>query len=144
MGKKLTKRGKHPGGRPTKIVEAVIKKLVEAFMNDFTIEEACRFAGISKPTYYSACERDPEFLSVMEAAQDYPLTLAKKTLLNGIRHGMDKASLALKLLERRQRDRYAPKVINQHEGAVPVTYAEAEQPTPAKSPAEAKKLAESN
>ena len=41
-------------GRPTKLSSVdslVVRKLVDAFKNDFTVEEACSYAGISKDSY---------------------------------------------------------------------------------------------
>ncbi len=131
-------------GRPTKMTQDVVGKLVEAFMDDFTVEEACRFAGIHKDTFYMEIKRNQAFADAMERAQDYPLTLAKKRLFRGI-NAWDGAPLALKYLERRQRDRYSPKTIQEIHGAVPVTYDDLQrhQEKPAaSSPEEARKLAE--
>ena len=50
------------------------------------------------------CKRNMAFADEMTRAQDYPFTLAKKSLLKGIKYGMDRATIALKFLERRQRD----------------------------------------
>jgi hypothetical protein len=63
-------KGKHPGGRPTEIVPNVVQEPREAFRDDFTVEEAWRFAGIAKQSYHNACKRFPECLDAMERAQD--------------------------------------------------------------------------
>ncbi len=134
---------KHAGGRPRKIDEKVTSKLVEGFKDDFTIEEACRYAGISTPTYYDECKRNPEFSDEMARAQDYPLRLAKKWMLKAIQGRCDGyGALALKFLERRQRDRYTPKLTLEHEGGI-IEYSELESDAPkAKTPEEARKMAE--
>jgi hypothetical protein len=134
---------KHAGGRPTKMTADVVGILRDAFHDDFTIEEACRAAGIHKDTYYEECKRNPKFADDMARAQDYPIALAKNKLLKVIKSSApDAGSLALKFLERRQRDRYTPKMTLEHEGAV-LGYSELETPaSKAKTPEEARKLAE--
>ncbi len=148
MPKKPQTKGKKTKakiGRPTKMTVEVVKKLTEAFKDDFTVEEACRYAGISKETYYQECKRKPGFADEMARAQDYPLTLAKKAVFRGIQGGVkDYGTLALKFLERRQRDRYTPKVIQEHEGGITMTYQQLEQRTRprAATPDEARRLAD--
>lgn len=39
-------------GRPTKINYKTIIKLADAIQHNATVTEACRFAGISRDTYY--------------------------------------------------------------------------------------------
>ena len=78
----------------------------------------------------------------MSAAQDFPLILAKKRVFKAI-STPGNGDLALKLLERRQRDRYSPKIINEHTGDLTVGYAELEaKPPQAKTPEDARKMAE--
>jgi hypothetical protein len=125
-------------GRPIKIDENIVRKLIEGFQNDFTVEEACRYAGVAKTTYYEQCKRDPSFADEMDRAQDFPLTLAKKRLLNAIRDPESDDGLALKFLERRQRDRYSPKSIEEHTGEVTLGYGEIESALRASSPEEAR------
>ena len=47
--KKTTARKpkKSNAGRPPKINPDIVRKLTEGFQDDFTVEEACRFAGIA-------------------------------------------------------------------------------------------------
>lgn len=78
----------------------------------------------------------------MDAAQDYPLALAKKWMLKAIQGQCDgSGALALKSLERRQRDRYTPKLTVEHEGGI-ATYLELKGKAKAKTPDQARKLAE--
>lgn len=138
----MPRRKKNKGGRPTKITSVVVRKLVEGFKFDFTVEEACRYAGIGKTTFYAECERNPAFQDEMNRAQDWPLILAKKRVVREINlpGGGD---LAMKFLERRQRERYSPKLINEHTGSMAVDYRELESPIPnAKTPDEARKTVE--
>lgn len=130
---------KNKGGRPRAITPEVVAKLIDGFHNDFTIEEACRNAGISKDTYYDELKRNPKFSDEMDRAQDYPFIMAKKNLLRAVKSGS--ASYSMSFLERRQRDRYAPKQITEHQGHVALTYEEVENQKPkAKSPEDARKI----
>lgn len=130
-------------GRPRKIDEKVVGKLIEGFQNDFTVEEACRFAGIHKDTYYEECKRNPSFADEMGRAQDFPFIVAKHRVFRGMKQpGPEAANLVLKFLERRQRDRYSPKIIEEHTGEVTLGYGEIESAPKAKSPKEARRLAE--
>src|SRR5579863_3288599 len=115
----MTKKTNAKVGRPTKMTATVVGILIAGFHDDFTVEEACRSAGIHKDTFYEECKRNPAFADEMSRAQDYPLTLAKKRVFKTIKsNAPDAGALALKLLERRQRDRYTPKMTLEHEGEI--------------------------
>lgn len=91
------------------LTDEVLRKLEEAFKCDFTDEEACDYAGISSRTYYTYCKLSTEFAEKMEAAKRFIFAKAKKILVNALVNeekngGSDNA---WKLLERRQRGRYA-------------------------------------
>ena len=95
------------GGRPTKYCEKIVKKLETALKDDFTIEEACNYAGISNKTFYNWCKANPKFLQEMELAKQYVAQKAKKKLAKAIDDG-DIDTIKW-WLSRRQRDRYATK-----------------------------------
>ena len=140
--KKPTKGRKSNAGRKPKWSEEIVQKLEAGFEHDFTDGEACRHAGISESAYYARMKTDEEFMNRMRRAQDWPLLVAKKKLVTVMQTPLADGTLALKFLERRQKDRYTPKVIQQHEGEVAVTYADLEGKPKAKTPEEARKLAE--
>lgn len=75
---------------------------------DCTIEEACAYAGISDDTYQRERKRDALFAAKMDRAMRFAFVLAKKVVLQAIDRG--DGPLAMKWLERRQRDRYHTKV----------------------------------
>lgn len=58
---------KYTEGRPTKITWSVITKLADSLQHNTTITEACRYAGISRTTYYRHLE-DEVFATKMEYA----------------------------------------------------------------------------
>lgn len=54
--------------RPTVMTEDVVRKLLEAFKLDVSVEEACLYARISKDTYYRKLKEDEEFSDEVERA----------------------------------------------------------------------------
>lgn len=103
---------KNKGGRPTKKTEKLVNKLIEGFKADFTVEEACAYAGISKEAFYNWKEKDPKFVDEIEAAQRYIFTLAKKNILNAIKDNSTDDSW--KLLQKRQAERYQEKITTEN------------------------------
>lgn len=95
-------------GRPTKLTNDVVKKLEEAFKYDFTIDEACYYAGISRESYYNYCEKDKTFLTKMDAAKAFVAMAAKKNVARAI---TDENSIenSWKYLQKRQPDLYSEK-----------------------------------
>jgi predicted DNA-binding protein YlxM (UPF0122 family) len=128
MTKKKAKTRALVGGRPSAFTEEVVKKLEEGFCMDFTITEACAYAGISRQAYYDECERKPQFLDRMERAQQVPFALAKKGLFNAMQK--EDGHLILKWLERRQRDRYHTKVEQEVKGTIDDLIRQQEATTP--------------
>ena len=53
-------------GRPTKMTEATVKKLDEAFAVGCSDLEACLYAGISKQTLYNYQDENPEYIDRKE------------------------------------------------------------------------------
>src|SRR5690349_16517168 len=96
------------GGRPTVFTDQVLQKLEEAFSIDATVREACAYAGISESVYYLECNRNPQFLERMERSMQFAFMLAKKVVVQAMKE--NDGNLALKWLDRRQRDRYHTKV----------------------------------
>ncbi|MBI5414847.1 hypothetical protein HZA38_05035 [Candidatus Peregrinibacteria bacterium] len=97
--------------RPTKykgISANIVQKLKEAFRNDFTVEEACAYAGISKQTYYNWEREFSEFLDEMQRAQMFLRTEAKKILKKALLSDPNFKN-ALKFLERRMPAHYSSK-----------------------------------
>lgn len=71
-------------GRPTKKTETVVKKLEDLFKVGGTVEQACAYAGITKPTYYEWLDKDEDFLTKMEAAKHYADIAAKNIVVEAI------------------------------------------------------------
>jgi len=57
-------------GRPTKVTWTVIVKLADSLQHNATIGEACRFARISRQTYYNHLNNDEVFAIKMQTAMN--------------------------------------------------------------------------
>jgi ACT domain-containing protein len=57
-------------GRPTKINYRIIIKLADSIQHNATITEACRYAGISRQTYYYYLNSEEVFAEKMAIAKD--------------------------------------------------------------------------
>jgi len=109
----MTKRKANPQKwwRPSEMTPEKVKKLEEAFALDCTIEEACFFADISKPTYYSRIEKKPELLIRFEALRQNPVLLARQSVIKNMQKN---GELALKYLERKKKNEFTPKTEVEH------------------------------
>ena len=67
---------KDPGGRPTKKTEDLVKKLEHILERDGTVGMACRYAWISRETYYAWIEADQVFSDRMKKAKDNTYVVA--------------------------------------------------------------------
>lgn len=102
---------KNPWWRPTKKTEDIVKKLKQIFMYDWTVEEACLYAGISKVIYYKWIKEDVNFLNEMNQARLFPYITAKKTLIKSMESENEAVAQkgAVEFLKRRDK-RYADKL----------------------------------
>lgn len=78
--------------------ETKIALLEAAFNNDYTITQACQYAGIGRATYYRWLD-DPIFKERMEVAQNMPLRKAREVVVKAI-NGED-PNMAFKFLQAR-------------------------------------------
>ena len=78
----LKENGKKNTWRPNAITDDVVKKLVEEFRYDATVEEACSYAWISIPTFYDKLKNDQKFFNEIDRAIKYPFKKARNTLIS--------------------------------------------------------------
>lgn len=79
---KEKKKKKNPKmWRPHVITDDVVKKLVEEFRYDATVEEACSYAWISIPTFYDKLKNDKDFFNEIDRAIKFPFKKARNTLI---------------------------------------------------------------
>lgn len=88
-------------GRPLSITDEVVKKLESILKIGGTIEEACSYSLISKPTYYAKLNSDEDFFTRMEASKYYADIKAKNLVVDAIVEDKDLAT-AKWWLEKRQ------------------------------------------
>ena len=101
------KMNKKTAGRPKKLTEEVVGKLIYAFQKDFNVSEACDYAGISRDTYYEWCKNKKGFSDKMEQAKSDLKRKAKINLADKIEAG--DIDTTLWYLERRAKDEYSTK-----------------------------------
>jgi hypothetical protein len=87
--------------------DQIVSDLKQAFMHDFTDEEACRYARINPDTYYTWKNASEEFVEEMTIAKDFIVQAAKNNIGNKVAKG--DIELSKWWLERRRRDDYANK-----------------------------------
>lgn len=85
--------------------DQIISDLKQAFMRDFTDEQAFRYANISNDTYYRWKNLSEEFVEEMDKAKDFIATAARKNITNRVAKGDTEVSKWW--LERRERDAYS-------------------------------------
>jgi hypothetical protein len=93
-------------GRPSAMTDQVIAKLEEAWMLGCSDLEACYFADISKDALYDYQKLNPEFTERKERFKKHPTLIARRTVVRQINSDGD---LALKYLERKERDEFSTK-----------------------------------
>lgn len=103
----MAKEYKYKTGRPTVMIESTVKKLLDAFSNSFTDQEACLYANISKQTLYDYCKRHPEFSDQKEELKKKPNLKAKMNWLAKINANDYQASK--EWLERKAKDEFSTK-----------------------------------
>lgn len=85
--KTTTRKKKNLAGRPSKMTKDVVKKLEYAFSRGLNIVEACLYADISTPTFYSYANQHDGFLSRCEELRKKVSMQAKLNLAEKIDEG---------------------------------------------------------
>ena len=89
--------------RPTVMTDDVVRKLIEAFKLDVTVEEACLYANISKDAYYRKLNEDEGFSDEIGRARQYATMAARLSVIKAL---PSDPHLALKYLERKRREEF--------------------------------------
>jgi len=118
--KKITK---HPGGRPTKMTEDAVKKLESVFKLAVSDTTACRYADISRITYYDWLKKDEEFSNRMSKAKEYARLAAGNVVMDAIVKDKD-VNTAKWWLEKKCPEEFAqpPSVAQQFNVGDKITY----------------------
>jgi len=106
---------KNKGGRPTKLDPITVKKLEEVFAMDGSVKEACFYADISTKTYYEWLKKNPELGNRFDALRQKPVLIARQTIFKDLK---DDVTTAKWYVERKRRNEFAQKTIQEHEGKI--------------------------
>lgn len=87
------------GQRPNKMSVELVERLVEAFNMDYSVEEACAYAWISKDTYYRRLKENVKFSALMEDAQHGQQMIAKAVIYQALVNNNE--NVAMSVLEKR-------------------------------------------
>ncbi len=101
--------GNGKGGRPTTVTPEATSKLREVFLLDYTVEEACDYAGISSKAYYRRLVQDEQFRGEMERSQRGLICSAKRAVAFEI-YVNKNARIAFDYLKHREPERYSTKI----------------------------------
>ncbi len=104
---------KDKGGRPTVFTKEVLSKLEEAFKIGCTDAEACLNADIGVSTLYKYQKENPKFVERKEILKKTPTYRARKCLTMAVEK---KPGLALKYLERKEKDEFSKKTEHEVSG----------------------------
>ncbi len=89
LEKNIVKNKGSKGGRPPKIIENVLNKLIEAFSWGCTDLEACDYAGISHTCLYNYQNKYPEFIERKVTLKHHPTLLARRIIYHTLVTGND-------------------------------------------------------
>ena len=104
------------GAKVTKLTPETVNKLKEAFAIDCTIEQACKYAEISKQTYYNWINANPELLDEFEEMKETLPLKAKHNIALKIHAG--DVPLSERYLSRKEPDTYADRLKIEHSGEI--------------------------
>lgn len=109
MGKGNTKNIiKKKLGRPTKIDEETVKKLVSILQLGVSDTLACQYANISREAFYNRLEKDYDFVDKIETAKNYATIAAGQVVVGAIVKDKD-IKAAMWWLERKHPEEFARK-----------------------------------
>lgn len=103
--KRGTRKRNQDKGAPTVLTPQVIAQLVAAFQNGLTKQQAFRYAGIGKDTYYRAMKDDKDFADKMRVAQEHLNFRSREVVAKSIEGG--DVRTAQWWLERKQKDEFS-------------------------------------
>jgi hypothetical protein len=95
----------------TKLDDATVKKLEEAFSMDCTVSEACLYAGISRASYYNWIKEFPALVDRFEQLRDKPVLKARTTIVNSLNN----IGTSQWYIERKRKNEFASR--QEHTGA---------------------------
>ena len=87
------------------MIQETLDKLEQAFVNGCTIDEACLFAGITKPTLYTYFKENPDYRERVDTLRHHPKLKARFNIVKEIEDG--KVETSKWYLERKAKDEFS-------------------------------------
>ena len=109
----MNKRGR---GQPTKMTEATLRLLREAFSWGCTDVEACCYADIAPSTLYLYCTEHQDFLEQKNKLKEMPLMKAKR-IVNGALDN-DDLNTAHRVIDRKEGQKIKQEITGKDGGAI--------------------------
>ena len=97
--------------KKSKLTDETIRKLEEAFALDASILEACYYADISHDTYHRWIKEYPQLSDRFNRLREKPCLLARQSVIKAFKSD---SNLALKYLERKKKEEFSLKTVNEH------------------------------
>lgn len=94
-------------GQPTVMTEPVLQNIGLAFMLNCNITQACQLAEVSRESYYSFIQRNPEYADKFMQLRNYPIAKSKQVIGKALQENDTKT--AQWVLERLDRKNYGLK-----------------------------------
>lgn len=107
---------KSKAGQPTKMTEATLQLLRQAFTWGCTDSEACCYADISTSTLYNHCAAHPEFLELKNKLKDMP-TMKAKRIIDGALDDQD-LNTAHRVIDRKEGSKVKQEITGKDGGAI--------------------------
>jgi len=98
---------KNKGGRPCKLTKELVNKLEQCFALDTTIKEACFYCDISRESFYTYKENNPEMFDRLERLRQQPVLKARQEVVKGIENDKE---FALKYLTKKAKSEFGDKL----------------------------------
>jgi hypothetical protein len=99
------------GGRPTKMTEATLGKLRQAFLLGASDKEACLLADIHPDTLYAYQKKNPEYSEQKKVLKLNPVLKARQTIFKSL----SSPRIAMWYLERRARAEFGNELEDQND-----------------------------
>lgn len=84
-----------------------VQRLIDSFKIGCTDEEACLYAGITVNTLKYFLQLHPEFYAIKKQLKDYPLLVARKTVVSALEKD---PNLAMQYLTKKKKDEFGNNV----------------------------------
>jgi len=100
--------------------QAKVHDLISSFKIDATVEEALVYAGITRDQWEYFKKKHPKFYDIKEAIKELPVLKARQAVVSGLTNFDN----GLRYLERKRKDEFSTKTINENTDTIKIEYKE--------------------